>query len=136
MRFEHVAQIAELEKLCFSTPWSEKALIEEIENENARFFVAVNETEVLAYGGMHLVLGEGFVTNIAVSPKHRRKDIAKTICEKLISLCDTSLSLEVRQSNEKAINLYKKLGFEEVGKRKNFYQNPSEDGLIYTKFIM
>ncbi len=135
MRFEHVSQIAELENTCFSTPWSEKSLIEELTNENARFFVASEQDEVLGYGGMHLVFGEGFVTNIAVFPKHRRKSVATQICKKLISLCEISISLEVRESNEKAINLYKNLGFEKVGIRKNFYQNPNENGVIYTKFM-
>ncbi len=107
MRFEHVAQIAKLENICFSSPWSEKSLIEELENKNARFFVVTNGDKVLGYGGMHLVLGEGFVTNIAVFPSHRNKGIAKMICKKLIEICSISVSLEVRESNKNAINLYK-----------------------------
>lgn len=132
MAYDDVKYIHKIECECFSIPWSEKALKEEIDNKNANFLVTEIDGKVVAYGGMHLVLGEGFVTNIAVSENFRRQKIAENICKKLIDLCEISLSLEVRKSNFKAINLYEKLGFIKVGERKNFYENPTENGIIMT----
>lgn len=132
MTHDDVKFVHEIECECFSIPWSEKALEEEVENETAKFLVAETDGKVVGYGGMHLVLGEGFVTNIAVTQSYRGRKIAENICKNLIDLCDISLSLEVRESNFKAINLYTKLGFEKVGQRKNFYQNPTETALIMT----
>ncbi len=134
MKLEHLPEVARLENICFSTPWSENALKEEMENPNAMLFVAVESGKVLGYGGMQIVLGEGFVTNIAVFKEQRGKGVGKAICEKLIENCKYSISLEVRESNLAAINLYENLGFEKVGNRKNFYQNPQENALIYTKY--
>ena len=71
MTAEHVSRLAELEKLCFSEPWSEKSLTEEIDNPAACFLVAMQQDEVLGYGGMHTVLGESYVDNIAVFPEFR-----------------------------------------------------------------
>ncbi|MFI3206145.1 MAG: ribosomal protein S18-alanine N-acetyltransferase [Clostridia bacterium] len=133
MHEKHIKQIADLEKICFSQPWSENGLSEEINNETARFFVCEENEKVLAYAGMHLVCGEGYVTNIAVFPEYRKMSLATKLIEKMFSICKISLSLEVRESNEKATNLYKKLAFKNLGKRKNFYDNPVENGLIYTK---
>ncbi len=132
MRMRHIGEIARLETLCFSSPWSETALSEQIGNKTAEFFVATDENKVVGYAGMHLVLGEGFVTNIAVFPEHRKKGVAHALIKQLVDLCEISLSLEVRKSNEPAIALYRKLGFELVGERKNFYEKPVENGLIYT----
>ena len=71
MTAEHTAKLAELEKLCFSEPWSEKAFLEETDNPAAFFVVAVEGDEILGYGGMHTVLGESYIDNIAVFPQYR-----------------------------------------------------------------
>ncbi len=135
MTEEHISEIAKLERECFSSPWSENSLTSEINNKLAKFLVAIESEEVLGYGGMHLVGGEGFITNIAVFKKHRNKGVALNICKELISSCSYSISLEVRQSNTVAIKLYEKLGFKKVGQRKNFYEIPTEDAYIYTLLI-
>ena len=132
---EHeIKGIAELEKECFSEPWSTLSLQEELSNENARFFAAVEGSEVLGYIGCILVCGEGSITNVAVSKKARRKGIASRLLEELISALKSegaeSIFLEVRTSNEAAQNLYKKFGFSVCGERRDFYRNPTENAYI------
>ncbi len=134
MSEREVEGIAELEKECFNEPWSANSLKEELENENARFFAAVQGGEVLGYIGCILVCGEGSITNVAVSRQARRKGIASRLLEALISAIASegaqSLFLEVRTSNEAAQNLYKKFGFTVCGERKDFYRNPTENAYI------
>lgn len=136
MTAEHVSRLAALEKLCFSEPWSEKGLLEEIDNPAACFWVAVRENEVLGYGGMHTVLGESYVDNIAVFPEFRGHGVGRTLTAALIEKARENggvfITLEVRASNVPAIALYRSLGFTEVGVRRNFYTEPREDALIFT----
>lgn len=133
---KHLSQIAELEKTCFSTPWSENALREEISNEHARFFVALCEGQVAGYIGAHNIVGEVYITNVAVFPQFRRQGIAEALIKNLVDISQAEkaefITLEVRKSNMGAINLYTKMGFKEVGSRKNFYENPREDALLMT----
>ncbi len=132
----HIKAIAELEKECFSTPWSENAILDSLEHETV-FFIAVRGKRVLGYIGISSVLDEGYVTNIAVTKSARKKGIGTALLNRVISFAlDNSLSfisLEVRESNQNAISLYTALGFKEEGKRKNFYASPKEDALILTK---
>ena len=133
---EHVSRLAELEKLCFSEPWSEKSLTEEIDNPAACFLVAMQQDEVLGYGGMHTVLGESYVDNIAVFPEFRGHDVGRTLMAALIEKARENggvfITLEVRTSNLPAIAMYRSLGFTEAGVRRNFYTEPREDALIFT----
>ena len=136
MTAAHTAKLAELEKLCFSEPWSEKALLEEIDNPAAYFIAAVEGDAVLGYGGMHTVLGESYIDNIAVFPEHRGRGVGRAVTRALIEKAKENdgvfITLEVRASNTPAIALYTALGFETVGVRKRFYTNPDEDALIMT----
>lgn len=136
MTAAHTAKLAELEKLCFSEPWSEKALSDEIDNPAAYFVVAVEGDEVLGYGGMHTVLGESYIDNIAVFPQHRGRGAGRAVTAALIEKAKENggvfITLEVRASNVPAITLYTSLGFENVGVRKRFYTNPEEDAVIMT----
>lgn len=136
-RREHGPVLAELEKLCFSSPWSEAALAEETENPNACFFTAVEDGKILGYAGMHMAAGECYVDNVAVFPAFRRKGVGEALLRALLREAESRggefLSLEVRPSNASALALYRKLGFLEEGRRKNFYTGPIEDGLILTK---
>ena len=136
MSASHTAKLALIEKECFSTPWSENALKEELENNYARFLVAVCEGEISGYIGAHNILGEVYITNVAVAKKYRRKGIGEKLIKNLVSLCESEnaefITLEVRESNTAAISLYKKMNFKEVGKRKNFYENPKEDAILMT----
>ncbi len=136
MEEKHIQDIAQLERECFSSPWSEKMIEEELSNPCAHFLVCECDGEVCGYVGLHTILDEGYITNIAVSEKYRRKGVASALLEKLISNSDelVFITLEVRVSNAPAIALYERFGFENVGVRRNYYTNPREDALLMTKF--
>ena len=137
MTSEHVTQIAALEKLCFSDPWSEASVASELDNPLSKWFVAVQEDRVLGYVGSQSVLDSADMMNIAVHPEHRRKGIAEALIAALTEALRSggiqSLMLEVRASNAPAISLYEKLGFAMAGRRPNYYRNPREDALILRK---
>ena len=137
MEPQDVPQIAELEKVCFSDPWSEKSIISELDNPLSCWLVAVSGEQVVGYVGSQTVLDGSDMMNIAVSPDFRRKGIAESLIEALISFLrergSRCLILEVRASNVPAIALYEKLGFLEIGRRRNYYRNPKEDALILRK---
>ena len=137
MNASHVAQIAELEKLCFSDPWSERSVASELENKLSCWLVAMEGEQVAGYIGSQTVCGETDMMNVAVHPSHRRKGIAEALIlgliEELKAMESHCLTLEVRASNTPAISLYEKLGFSEIGRRKNYYRNPKEDALILRK---
>ena len=132
----HIPQIAQLETICFSEPWSENALRDTLEDPKAVFFAAVEGDTVLGYAGMHDIIGEGYVDNIAVFPEHRGKGIGEALTGALIDYSRGAaldfLTLEVRAGNTPAVSLYRKLGMLEEGRRKNFYRHPTEDALIMT----
>ena len=135
----HLKDLALLEKQCFSVPWSESALEAELKKDNSRFFVAITKNEVSGYIGANNVLGEVYINNIAVFYNYRGFGIGEALLAHLINVskeenCDL-VTLEVRVSNTPARKLYEKLGFSEVGVRKNFYEKPNEDGIIYTKYL-
>lgn len=134
LKKEYIKQMVEIEKLCFSEPWSEKSLEEELENNFAKYSVAVSDGIVLGYVGCHIILDEGYITNVAVHPKYRRQGLGNSIIKNmLISLCKLSfVTLEVRESNIAAINLYSNNGFVKVGKRPNFYDKPKENAILMT----
>ena len=133
----HVEKIAELEKLCFSSPWSANSIASELENPLSLWLVATDGTQLLGYIGSQSVLNEADMMNVAVSPQYRRRGIAAALVTELVTrLHDEGnycLTLEVRASNAPAIALYEKLGFFQVGCRKNYYRNPKEDALILRK---
>lgn len=133
----HMAQVAALEKICFSDPWSEKSVASELENPLSHWLVAMEEDKVVGYVGSQTVLGETDMMNVAVHPDHRRRGIAESLLQALVKdLKDRQshcLTLEVRESNASARALYEKLGFSQIGCRKNYYRNPKEDGLILRK---
>ncbi len=131
--------LAEIEKRCFSVPWSETALRETVSESTSSFFVAEDSGELIGYIGAYSVIDEGYITNIAVLPEHRRRGIAKRLLESLITEAKEKemsfLTLEVRAGNMPAIRLYEKLGFERVGVRRGFYTEPCEDAHLMTLFL-
>ena len=138
MTADHVPQVAELEKLCFGTEaWSEKSVASELTNPLSLWLVALDGDRVAGYVGSQSVQGETDMMNIAVHPDFRRRGIAEELVVKLVEELKVrgnhSLMLEVRVSNDPARNLYEKLGFQQVGLRKNYYRNPREDALILRK---
>ncbi len=137
MKAEHVAQVAALEKLCFADPWSENSVASELDNLLSLWVVVLDGDTVVGYVGSQTCGSETDMMNIAVHPGHRRRGIAESLIDYLIrelkNRGSSSLTLEVRASNEPAKHLYEKLGFTEVGCRKNYYRNPKEDALILRK---
>ena len=138
MNADHLDELVELERICFSTPWSRNMLAEELDNACSAFLVAVDANEkVVGYAGLQVVLDEGYIANIAVFPEHRRKGVAGQLLQVFMNFAEANrlafLTLEVRASNQAAIALYANRGFEEVGRRKNYYEHPKEDAIIMTK---
>jgi len=117
---DDVADIKKIEDECFSVPWSEKSIEESLENPCSHFYLAKAGEEVLGYIGIQIFSGEGYVT--------------KALVERALENEMEFLTLEVRESNSPAIELYKKLGFAEVGVRPKFYREPTEDALLMTKY--
>ena len=133
----HLAGVAELERLCFATPWSENMLAEELYNDTASFTVAEGEDGgVLGYAGLHVILDEGYIDNVAVRPDCRRQGIADRLLDVFCRFGEEKLAfltLEVRPSNGAAVALYRKHGFQEAGRRRDYYENPQEDALLLTR---
>ena len=138
MTERHVAQVAELEKICFgSAAWSEKSVASELTNSLALWLVAVEDDRVAGYVGSQTVCDETDMMNVAVHPDFRRQGIGEKLVEQLVTelkgIGSHALMLEVRASNGPAIGLYEKMGFQQVGLRKNYYRDPKEDALILRK---
>ena len=138
MNADHLDQVAELERICFSTPWSRNMLAEELENALSAFLVALDDGDnVVGYAGLQVILDEGSITNVAVRPDCRRQGIAGKLLQVFLDFARGNhlafLTLEVRASNYDAIALYGSRGFREAGRRKNYYEHPREDAIIMTK---
>lgn len=134
MTSEALEGVAELEKLCFSQPWSAKSL-ELLTNDGIGVGMVCRKDGIIcAYGGMLCAVDEGQITNIATHPDFRRQGYGKAVVEALIKYAKNnhldSISLEVRESNMPAITLYRELGFKVEGKRKDFYTKPTEAALV------
>ena len=137
MTSAHLDQVAEIEQICFSDPWSRRMLSEHLENECAATLVAISsDGSVLGYAGLLVVLDEGYITNVAVRPEYRRQGIAGELLSVFRRFAEGNnmafMTLEVRESNASARALYTKHGFAEVGVRKNYYDHPKENAIIMT----
>ena len=137
MTAAEVSQVANLEKICFNDPWSERSVASELDNALSLWLVAMEGDALAGYVGSQTVMGETDMMNIAVAPEFRRQGIAEKLVEALVDALKAReshcLTLEVRSSNEPAKALYEKLDFQQVGLRKNYYRNPKEDALILRK---
>ena len=137
MNADHLDEVAELERICFSVPWSRNMLAEELDNLLSAFLVALDDNDkVVGYAGVQVILDEGYITNVAVRPECRRQGIAAKLLQVFLDFAKanklTFLTLEVRASNYDAIALYGSRGFRSVGRRKNYYEHPKEDAIIMT----
>ena len=138
MNADHLDEVAELERICFSVPWSRNMLAEELDNLLSAFLVALDDNDkVVGYAGVQIILDEGYITNVAVRPECRRQGIAAKLLQVFLDFAKANklafLTLEVRASNYDAIALYGSRGFRSVGRRKNYYEHPREDAIIMTK---
>jgi len=137
MNADHLDEVAELERICFSVPWSRNMLAEELDNLLSAFLVALDDNDrVVGYAGLQVVLDEGYITNVAVRPECRRQGVAAKLLQVFLDFAKANrlafLTLEVRASNYDAIALYGSRGFRSVGRRKNYYEHPREDAIIMT----
>ena len=133
----HIPQIVALEQACFSMPWTENMLEDALFDPHASFIVAEDgEGGVLGYAGLHVVLDEGYIDNVAVEEAARRHGMASALLDVFCRFAEVNLAfltLEVRASNQAAIALYEKYGFHQAGLRKGYYQRPREDAIIMTR---
>ena len=131
---ESSAAVAEIEKLCFSHPWSEATVSSEIKSGFSDFFGAFCEGELAGYIGGRTICGETEIFNVAVAPEFRRKGMADALIKKFIEAVREKetqvIFLEVRTSNLGAISLYEKNGFVFCGIRKDYYTDPKENALL------
>lgn len=133
MEEKDLIQVLEIEKASFSRPWTLQDFAGSLRAPNI-YMVAVLDDEIAGYCGLWGVLGEGQINNVAVAKKFRNQGIGYKMLTHLINIGREQglleFTLEVRRSNLSAINVYHKLGFSEEGIRKNYYEEPTEDGII------
>lgn len=137
---EDIEDISKLEQICFSMPWSKAAFQKALHQPEVLFLVAKENEKVVGYVGMYIAVDEGNITNMAVAPEHRKKQIGAGLLETLLKeAADRKIQqifLEVRQGNLPARKLYQKIGFMEIGQRKNFYDKPREDAVLMKKDLL
>ena len=131
--------LEELETACFSVPWTRDQLASQLPDDQHCFLAAVENDAVLGYVGMMYILDEGYISNVAVAPGQRRRGIGDALLKELMKRAEeyglAFVTLEVRESNDPAIALYEKHGFQRVGLRKKYYDSPKEDAILMTKFL-
>ena len=121
MTAEHIPQIAQLERTCFSHPWSEELLLQELWNDASAVIVAEGENgTVLGYAGVNTVLDEGYINNVAVAPQFRRQGVADELIAALVRFGRAKLAFLTLD------------GFQQAGRRKHYYDDPREDAIIMT----
>ena len=139
MTSRHIPALTKLEAVCFSAPWTADGFSEELQNPLAHFLVAEHGGKVCGYIGVQEICGEGYIANIAVFPEFRRQGVASALLTAAMNGAKSRecafLTLEVRESNAAAIQLYTRFGFRCVGTRKAFYRDPEEDAKLYTLFF-
>ena len=138
MNADHLDEVAELERICVSAPWSRNMLAEELDNALSAFLVALDgDGKVVGYAGLQVILDEGYMTNVAVRQEWRRRGVAGKLLQVFLDCAQANrlafLTLEVRESNYGAIALYGSRGFRSVGRRRNYYEHPLEDAVIMTR---
>ncbi|WHY77986.1 ribosomal protein S18-alanine N-acetyltransferase [Neobacillus sp. WH10] len=135
MRDEDIDQVLEVEHASFTTPWSKEAFYNEIhKNKFAVYIVLEEDNKIIGYSGTWVVMDEAHVTNVAILPGYRGKKLGEALMNKLMSVSREmgarTMTLEVRVTNDVAQSLYRKLGFQNGGIRKNYYSDNQEDALI------
>ena len=133
MQRADLSVVEAIEDAVFSRPWSKQAFLQAMQQDTL-FIVALEHNMVVGYCGMYCSFEEGEITNVAVSPQKHRQGIGRSMMRYLLGEAQSRgisrIILEVRISNCNAIQLYKSLGFENCGIRKNFYEMPREDGMV------
>jgi ribosomal-protein-alanine N-acetyltransferase len=137
MRRRDLDQILEIEELCFPLPWSRESFLTELKNPLAQYIVAQEGFVLQGYAGVWLIFDEGHITNVAVHPRARGRRIGELLLANIMALASANgavvVTLEVRPSNDAALSLYRRMGFEEKGHRRGYYLDNGEDALIMVK---
>jgi len=138
MTLDDIDDVLEIENKSFLTPWTSQSFEREIrENMLAVYLVVEMENNILGYGGMWMIIDEAHITNIAVHPNFRNRDIGSYLLKSMIEYAEKlgiyRMTLEVRKSNIPAQRLYKKFGFESCGIRPKYYMDTNEDAIIMWK---
>ncbi len=137
MEKHDIGLLISLETKIFPDPWPAEAFIEGLEDENHTFLVVEVEKQVVGYASFYIEMGEGRLTNIAIIPEFRRKNIAKNLLEHILEIVKKArckyIFLDVRPDNEAAISLYSRYGFYKAYRRPEYYSNPTEDALVMIK---
>ncbi len=137
MEFTDLEEILDIENALFSVPWSENGFFSFLLRNDTLFLVAEEEGSIVGYCGAVMVINEGDITNVAVSPNRQGRGIGRQLVQAMIQRTQdkgvTQLHLEVRASNQRAISLYQSLGFERVGVRPGYYEEPVEDGILMNR---
>ena len=139
MTRQHLDGVLKIENECFSHPWTRENLENELNNPTSVFYAALENDEVIGYIGMSTVIDEGYIFNVAVTGNQRKKGIGSALISEIVTYCKKNgfmfVTLEVRQSNQKAISLYSHFGFIKVGERKSYYRDPEENAILMTKYF-
>lgn len=139
MKDVHINGVYNLSKECFAIPWTLDSITNELNNPLAKYIIAedLETNEIIGFVGVWIVAGEGDITNIAVNPKYRKHGVASNLLLNLLDICKSlncnDITLEVRESNIPAQNLYKKFDFKEEGIRKGYYSDNGENAIIMWK---
>ena len=136
---QHLDGALKIENECFSHPWTRENLENELNNPTSVFYAALENDGVIGYIGMSTVIDEGYIFNVAVTESQRKKGIGSALISEIVTYCKKNnfvfITLEVRQSNQKAISLYSHFGFTKVGERKSYYRDPEENAILMTKYF-
>ena len=136
---QHLDGALKIENECFSHPWTRENLENELNNPTSVFYAALENDGVIGYIGMSTVIDEGYIFNVAVTESQRKKGIGFALICEIVTYCKKNnfafVTLEVRQSNQKAISLYSHFGFIKVGERKSYYRDPEENAVLMTKYF-
>ena len=137
MTSSDLEQVVEIENQSFSDPWTKDNFVSESNNQVTLFLVAKSNQRVIGYACVWIIIDEVHIGNLAVASEYRKKGIGEKLLKEVFKQAEEKnakfATLEVRASNSAAINLYKKYGFVEERKRKNYYRNPIEDALVMIK---
>ena len=134
MQLDDLEEVMEIENDSFSKPWTETGFFSFLIRNDTLFLVAEENDSICGYCGVVMAADEGDITNVAVAKQCRNQGIGGMLIVELIHRTEevgvSRLFIEVRASNQPAIHLYQKMGFEQNGKRKNYYESPVEDALL------
>lgn len=136
---ESDAQImSDIDAEIFSMSWSKESFQQSLKNEYTSFIVAADNEKIIGYCGAYKSFDEGHITNLAVVEEYRRQGVAKKLLSSMFETLKNdgivNVTLEVRKSNQAAIDLYTSFGFKTVGVRANFYEHPTEGAIIMWKY--